>query len=74
MSAYRAHVHWEPWPALEARIAALLPALLLARADGKSPAEYLTGDDRARIRAFARPRLLAAPPAIAAIADAWGRA
>ena len=34
--------HWEPWPALDARTAALLPALMLARIDGKSPVEYLT--------------------------------
>ena len=40
--AYRAHVAWEPWPALEARTAALLPGLLLARIDGKSPVEYVT--------------------------------
>ena len=43
--AYRAHVAWEPWPALEARTAALLPGLLLARIDGKSPVEYLTDED-----------------------------
>jgi aminoglycoside phosphotransferase (APT) family kinase protein len=57
--AYRLHVAWEPWPVLEARTAALLPGLLLARVDGKSPVEYLT-DDRTRdaIRAFARQYLL----------------
>jgi aminoglycoside phosphotransferase (APT) family kinase protein len=74
VDAYRAHVRWEPWPALDARIAALLPALLLARVDGKSPAEYLTGNDHAQVRAFARPRIVAPPPTIAAIAEAWNRA
>ena len=66
-------MHWEPWPALDARIAALLPALLLARADGKSPAEYLTADDKVKVRAFARPRIVDPPTTIAAIAEAWGR-
>ncbi|MEP7276458.1 MAG: aminoglycoside phosphotransferase family protein [Betaproteobacteria bacterium] len=62
-SAYFHHVAWEPAPALAARVAALLPGLLLARVDGKSPAEYVTRDaDKARIRAFAR-GLLAAPVA-----------
>ena len=43
-AAYRAHVAWEPPAALDARTAALLPGLLLARVDGKSPVEYLTAD------------------------------
>src|SRR5712691_7894425 len=38
--AYNAHVDWEPTTALAARIAALLPGLMLARIDGKSPVEY----------------------------------
>lgn len=37
---------WEPWNVLEARCARLLPALLLARVDGKSPVEYLAPGDR----------------------------
>ena len=43
-------------PRWSARTAALLPALLLARIDGKSPVEYLTDDDRRRTTcaAFAR--------------------
>ena len=37
-----AHVHWEPAAALaRARSRALLPGLMLARVDGKSPVEYL---------------------------------
>lgn len=53
--AYRVHVAWEPWPVLEARTAQLLPGLLLARIDGKSPVEYLT-DERTRdaVRRVAR--------------------
>ena len=64
-AAYRAHVNWEPPEALEARVAALLPALMLARVDGKSPVEYLTeaGRDVVRRRAVA---LVPAPPATVA--------
>ena len=63
--AYRVHVAWEPWPALDARAARLLPGLLLARIDGKSPVEYLT-DDRARdlVRGFARQHLLHPAPTL----------
>ncbi len=75
VDAYRAHAVWEPWPVLEARVAALLPALLLARVDGKSPAEYITTDaDRDAIRRFARPRIAQPPPTIAAIARDWSEA
>ncbi|MFF3334029.1 phosphotransferase family protein [Streptomyces sp. NPDC002888] len=47
-AAYVRQVDWEPGAALEARAATLLPALLLARVDGKSPVEYLT-DDHAKV-------------------------
>jgi aminoglycoside phosphotransferase (APT) family kinase protein len=48
--AYAAHVGWEPMAAVEARVAALLPALMLARVDGKSPVEYLTVAGQAEVR------------------------
>ncbi len=70
-AAYAAHVKWESWPSLQCRAAALLPALLLARADGKSPAEYLSDADREHVRAFARPRVAAAPATLAAIRADW---
>jgi len=40
--AYLNQVNWEPVAVFEQRAAQLLPALLLARVDGKSPVEYLT--------------------------------
>ena len=57
---------------LEARAASLLPGLLLARVDGKSPVEYLTEEaQKARVRRVAR-ALLAAPPArLADVRTAW---
>lgn len=72
IDAYRPHVDWEPWERLDRRIAALLPALLLARIDGKSPVDYITADDqRERVRAFAIPRVAAPPDSIDAIARGW---
>ena len=42
--AYLRGVDWEPAATVEQRAAQLLPALFLARIDGKSPVEYLTDD------------------------------
>ncbi|MFK7733880.1 MAG: phosphotransferase [Pseudomonadales bacterium] len=42
--SYLAGVNWEDPGECEKRIAHLLPALLLARVDGKSPVEYITSD------------------------------
>jgi aminoglycoside phosphotransferase (APT) family kinase protein len=63
---------WEPTAALAARVAALLPALMLARIDGKSPVEYLNDEaDRERVRRFAAPLIIAPPPTPSAVAGAW---
>jgi hypothetical protein len=72
---YVRHVDWEPRPALETRAASLLPALLLARVDGKSPVEYLT-DDRHRlfVRTVASALLRAPAPTMADVLDAWATA
>ncbi len=59
---YAAQVTWEPAAELEARVAALLPALMLARIDGKSPVEYLNAADRDHVRSAAIP-LIARPVA-----------
>ena len=50
--AYLSRVTWED--AIEERIATLLPALLLARVDGKSPVEYLDDAQRLSVRELAR--------------------
>ncbi|HRD96113.1 MAG TPA: aminoglycoside phosphotransferase family protein [Rubrivivax sp.] len=70
--AYLAGVDWEPREQLERRAAALLPGLLLARVDGKSPVEYLTADiQRDTVRQAAR-LLLRQPVAhLADIRAAW---
>lgn len=51
--AYSAHISWENAAALEQRVARLVPALMLARVDGKSPVEYLDEAEREQIRNLA---------------------
>jgi aminoglycoside phosphotransferase (APT) family kinase protein len=70
--SYLAAVAWESKADLEARTAQLLPGLLLARVDGKSPVEYITQDgERNVVRNTAR-RFLADPTDhLADIAQVW---
>ena len=69
---YLQSVDWEQPSELERRAAALLPGLLLARVDGKSPVEYLTEDaQKARVRSFAVRFLQASPATLAEIGAAW---
>jgi 5-methylthioribose kinase len=71
--AYLGHVHWEPDSQLEARVASLLPGLALARIDGKSPVEYLSGPARDAVRALAIILLHRPPATIDEITTAWRR-
>ena len=80
LDAYRSAVLrlglWEPWEDLEARCARLLPALLLARVDGKSPVEYLdpndqSGGQRDQIRTLARQYLRHPTTRLEAINQGW---
>lgn len=74
VTAYRAGVAWEAPDAIEARAAALLPGLFLARVDGKSPVEYITSDsDRDRVRRVARPLLITPPVRLDVVRQAWTR-
>jgi aminoglycoside phosphotransferase (APT) family kinase protein len=75
VARYLAGVSWEAPEALERRAAALLPALFLARIDGKSPVEYVVDEgDRALVRAVAR-ELIAEPVAeLREIMRRWTRA
>ena len=71
-SEYMKGADWEQAAALEHRAATLLPGLLLARVDGKSPAEYLTLDSQKLfIRETAGALLRSAPSSLAAIRNAW---
>jgi len=73
--AYLDAVDWEPRAAIEGRAAALLPALLLARVDGKSPVEYIDDDaDRERVRRVAGALLRRPAARLGDVADAWRNA
>ena len=71
-STYLAAVTWEPSAAIEARVAHLLPGLLLGRVDGKSPAEYLSDErDKQCVRRVARRFLLEPADDLGKLRDAW---
>jgi len=71
-STYLGQAAWEPRAAIEARVASLLPALFLARIDGKSPVEYIHSErERQRVRDTARPLIAQSPPRVADVATAW---
>jgi aminoglycoside phosphotransferase (APT) family kinase protein len=73
--AYLAGVDWESVDGLEARAAALLPALFLARVDGKSPVEYLTLEsERTAVRRAAAPLIADPPRRLIDVANVWTRA
>jgi aminoglycoside phosphotransferase (APT) family kinase protein len=75
VAAYLAGAKWEPRAAIEGRIASLLPGLMLARIDGKSPVEYLTDAAPKDVaRRFAIPLIERPPHSLAAIRDLWARA
>jgi len=70
--AYLQGVDWEPRADVEQRAAALLPGLLLARVDGKSPVEYLTQEaQRDTVRRAARPLLQQPVRRLAEVGAAW---
>lgn len=70
--AYLSRVDWEKRHEIEARTAALLPALLLARVDGKSPVEYLTGErDKDFVRAVAKRLFREAPSRLTKLSAIW---
>jgi aminoglycoside phosphotransferase (APT) family kinase protein len=70
--SYLAGVTWEDAGALEARAAELTAAVLLARVDGKSPADYLrTDEDRSFVRDTARRFVASTPPTMSGLAAAW---
>jgi tRNA A-37 threonylcarbamoyl transferase component Bud32 len=72
VEAYARCVDWEPRSAVEKRAATLLPALLLARVDGKSPVEYLTDDRHRQFVRTAATALLRTPAAtMADVVDTW---
>ena len=71
-ASYASGVSWTAWPTLEQRAARLLPGLLLARVDGKSPVEYLSDDAQKNIVRRAALALLGAPvPTLRGVLARW---
>jgi hypothetical protein len=68
---YLSRVTWEAPAALEERAATLLPGLLLARIDGKSPVEYLDEAARARVRNAARSLIFLNKKTLGEVKSAW---
>jgi tRNA A-37 threonylcarbamoyl transferase component Bud32 len=74
-AAYLEGVDWEPRAAIERRAAALLPGLLLARVDGKSPVEYVSEDrQRTLVRRAARSLLRDPVDTVHSVGNAWRQA
>lgn len=69
--AYSACVDWEPPTELQARAALLLPALMLARVDGKSPVEYLDAAGQKRVRDFASGQMWQEQCSLTTIYTGW---
>jgi 5-methylthioribose kinase len=71
--SYLARAAFEVVRELERRAAELLPGLMLARIDGKSPVEYLAGKAREQdlVRGFARGLLQRPAARLQSVQDAW---
>lgn len=61
VNSYQCHVNWEKAGGLLSRASRLLPALMLARIDGKAPVEYLDSTQQELVRGVARTLLLDGP-------------
>jgi aminoglycoside phosphotransferase (APT) family kinase protein len=74
-TSYLSRINFEPAAALDSRAASLLPALLLARIDGKSPVEYLVGQAGIQqwVRDFASPLIANPPASVSDVAEQWRR-
>jgi len=71
-SLAQAYLRKVPFPGVEERTASLLPALLLARVDGKSPVEYLDQQSCHLVRVIAR-ELLPAASTLEQVRRTWQR-
>lgn len=61
----------QPAPAIESRVSRLLPLLMLARVDGKSPAEYLDAPRRQFVRDFAQTEGVLDGFSLRDLVDSW---
>lgn len=74
VASYARGVNWTEWSVLQRRAAQLLPGLLLARVDGKSPVDYITDEAQKNVVRRVALALLAAPVAqLNAVLARWNR-
>ena len=73
-AAYLAEVDWEEQSDAATRVARIVPALMLARIEGASPAEYLDASTREVVRRVALDALLSGDPVDTLIQQAEGAA
>lgn len=66
---YAAHIVWEEPVDLESRISELLPMLMLARVDGKSPVEYLVPERQDDVRRIAISLIEKSPKRLSDVVD-----
>lgn len=71
LAGYTPHIAWEPLEQIMFRIVRLLPALLLARVDGKSPVEYLSDGQISTVRTTARSMISQAPETMSDLSSNW---
>jgi len=71
LSGYLAAVDWEPVQSIDRRTAHLLPSLLPAVVDGKSPVEYLSEHDKVRVRSVATALLANPLNRLTEVGEAW---
>ena len=71
VNVYCSRIDWEPVASFDARLLGLLPALMLARVDGKSPVDYLNEKQRTTTRKFAREALERPPQTFAQMSSQW---
>ena len=62
---------YDPAEDIERRTSSLLPALLLARVDGKSPVEYLDASGKEHVRRTAKPLIAHPPTSLVEIRKTW---
>lgn len=70
LSTWLAHFPLPEQAETERRTATLLPCLMLARIDGKSPVDYLSADEQESVRVIARPLITRAPACVDVVIDA----
>ena len=74
LDAYRAHTHDAAFENPLSRATRLLPMLMLARIDGKSPVEYLDATQRGAVRDFSRSMIRSEAPSPHAFTEAFAGA